>query len=100
MHHILVVIDRHIGAYRVRDVVTRLAEAGQQREGDPDILVVFDAGYDVTRLSFLLADLPVELLGRLRPDRVLYFPAAGRAPGTGRPSRHGPCLPARPRERP
>jgi hypothetical protein len=33
----------------------------------------------------------VELLGRLRSGRVLYFPAPGRAPGvTGRPSRHGP----------
>jgi len=29
-------------------------------DGDPDILVVFDAGYDVCRLAFLLADLPVE----------------------------------------
>jgi len=27
---------------------------------------VFDAGYDVTRLAWLLADLPVELLGRGR----------------------------------
>ena len=32
-------------------------------QGDPAILVIFDAGYDVTRLAFLLADLPVELLG-------------------------------------
>jgi hypothetical protein len=47
----------------------------------------------VTRLAFLLADPPVELLGRLRPDRVLYFPAPPRAPGAhGRPSRHGPEL--------
>jgi len=74
-------------------VVTRLIEAGQQKEGDPAILVVFDAGYDVTRLAFLLADLPAELLGRLRSDRVLYFPAPPRPPGTnGRPSRHGPEL--------
>ena len=35
------------------------------------ILVVFDAGYDIIRLAFLLADLPVQLLGRLRSDRVL-----------------------------
>ena len=79
-----------VTAAQVRDVVARLIAAGQHREGDPDILVVFDAGYDVTRLAFLLADLPVELLGRLRSDRVLYFPAPPRAPGaTGRPSRHG-----------
>src|ERR1019366_8083633 len=60
--------------------------------GDPPILVVFDAGYDVTRLAYLLADLPVELLGRLRSDRVLYFPPPPRAPGPGPApaGHHGP----------
>jgi hypothetical protein len=82
-----------VTAAQVRDVVTRMIEAQHWREGDPGILVVFDAGYDVTRLAFLLADLPVELLGRLRSDRVLYFPALPRGPGaSGRPSRHGPEL--------
>ena len=85
--------ETDVTAAQVRDVVGRLAEAGQWAEGDPDVLVVFDAGYDVTRLAFLLADLPVELLGRLRSDRVLYFPALPRAPGAnGRPSRPGPEL--------
>jgi DDE superfamily endonuclease len=85
--------ETDVTAAQVRDVVGRLAEAGQWAEGDPDVLVVFDAGYDVTRLAFLLADLPVELLGRLRSDRVLYFPVLPRAPGAnGRPSRHGPEL--------
>jgi DDE superfamily endonuclease len=80
-----------VTAAQVRDVACRLVEAGHWREGDPDILVVFDAGYDVTRLAFLLAGLPVELLGRLRSDRVLYFPAPpGRRDGKpGRPPRHG-----------
>ena len=83
--------ETEVTAAQVRDVVTRLIEAGQHQDGDPDILVVFDAGYDVTRLAYLLADLPVELLGRLRSDRVLYFPAPPRPPGAnGRPSRHGP----------
>jgi len=82
-----------VTAAQVREVVTRLIEAQHWREGDPPVLVVSDAGYDVTRLAFLLADLPVELLGRLRSDRVLYFPAPPRAPGAnGRPSRHGPEL--------
>ena len=82
-----------VTAAQVRDVVARLIAAGQHREGGPDILVVFDAGYDVTRLAFVLADLPVELLARLRSDRVLYFPAPPRGPGAnGRPSRHGPEL--------
>ena len=85
--------ETEVTAAQVRDVVTRLIEGGQQKEGDPDILVVFDAGYDVTRLAWLLADLPVELLGRLRSDRVLYFPAPPRRAGAnGRPSRHGPEL--------
>ena len=48
------------------------------------------AGYDVTRLAFVLADLPVVLLGRLRSDRVLRLPAPPRRPRTrGRPPRHG-----------
>jgi hypothetical protein len=67
-------------AAQVREVVTRLREPGQHHDGDPDIRVVFDAGYDVTRLAFLLGDLPVELLGRIRSDRVLCFPAPPRFP--------------------
>jgi hypothetical protein len=51
--------ETEVTAAQVRDVITRLAAAGQRRKGDPAILVVFDAGYDVTRLSFLLAGLPV-----------------------------------------
>jgi hypothetical protein len=80
-----------VTAAQVREVVARLAAAGQWRAGDPDILVVFDAGYDISRLAFLLAGLPVQLLGRLRSDRVLYFPAPpGRRDGRpGRPPRHG-----------
>jgi DDE superfamily endonuclease len=77
-------------AGQVRDVVTRLIEAGKWRDGDPGIMVVFDSGYDLTRLAWLLGDLPVEVLGRLRSDRVMYFPAPAREPGAnGRPSRHG-----------
>ncbi|MFP8960859.1 transposase [Streptomyces nanhaiensis] len=37
-------------------------------EGD---LIVVDAGYDVPRLVFLLRDLPVQVLGRMRSDRVV-----------------------------
>ena len=74
--------ETEVTAAQVRDVITRLAEAGHWRDGDPAILVVFDAGYDVTRLAWLLADLPVELLGRLRADRVMRLPAPPRLPGT------------------
>jgi hypothetical protein len=79
-----------VTAVQVREVITRLIEAGQWREGDLPILVIFDAGYDVTRLAYLLADLPAELLGRLRSDRVMQLPAPPRQPATmGRPRKHG-----------
>ena len=80
-----------VTATQLREVIGRLQHAGQHKPGDTDILIVFDAGYDVTRLAFLLADLPVELLGRLRSDRVFSSPPPPRAPSTaGRPSKHGP----------
>lgn len=81
--------ETELTAGQVREVVARLIEAGRWRAGDPEILVVFDAGYEIARLGYLLADLPVQVLGRLRSDRVLYFPAPPRQPGPGRPSRHG-----------
>ena len=81
--------EAEVTAGQVRDVVARLIAAGHWREGDPAILVIFDAGYDVTRLAYLLADLPVELLGRLRSDRVMLLPAPPRPPGPGRPRKHG-----------
>jgi len=82
--------ETEVTAAQVRQVVTRLAAAGHWRAGDPDMLIVFDAGYDVTRLAWLLTDLPVEVPGRLRSDRVLYFPAPPGTGGRGRPVRHGP----------
>ncbi|WP_221623215.1 transposase [Micromonospora globispora] len=69
----------------------RLRAAGQWREGDPPVLVVLDAGYDVIRLTFLLREMRVRLLGRMRADRVFYAPVHGYA-GTGRPGRHGPAM--------
>ena len=79
-----------VTAAQLRQVAERIIAAGHWRDGDPDIVVVFDAGYDLTKLAWLLRDLPVEVLGRLRSDRVMYFPALPRLPGTnGRPLRHG-----------
>ena len=82
-----------VTAAQLRDVVARIIEAGQWKPGDPDIIIVFDAGYDLTRLAWLLEGLPVEITGRLRSDRVMHFPAPplpARPPSTGgkRP-RHG-----------
>jgi len=82
-----------VTAAQVREVVARLIEAGHWAEGDPDILAVFDSGYDLTRLAWLLADLPVEVIGRLRSDRVMYLPAPPRPAGAnGRPLRHGAAV--------
>ena len=80
-------------AAQLREVITRLMAAGHWRDGDRDIIVVLDAGYDLTRLAWLLADLPADITGRLRSDRVMYFPVPPREPGTnGRPPRHGERL--------
>src|SRR4249919_2210607 len=82
--------ETEVTAAQLREVITRLVGAGHWHQGDLPVLVVFDAGYDVTRLAWLLADLPVELLGRLRSDRVMQLPAPSRRPGTqGRPRKHG-----------
>ena len=82
-----------VTAAQVRGVITRLITAGHWKPGDPDIIVVLDAGYDLTRLAWLLADLPVDVTGRLRSDRVMYFPApplpARPASTGGRRPRHG-----------
>jgi DDE superfamily endonuclease len=79
-----------VTAGQVREVIARIIAAGHWADGDPDIMVVFDAGYDLTRLAWLLDDLPVEVTGRLRSDRVMYFPVPERKAGAnGRPPRHG-----------
>lgn len=80
-----------VTATQIREVVERLITAGQWQPGDPDILIVLDAGYDAPRIAYLLANLPVEILGRMRSDRVLRRSAPPRtdSPTRGRPARHG-----------
>ncbi|WP_433295942.1 NF041680 family putative transposase [Pseudonocardia sp. CA-142604] len=79
-----------VTATQLRRVITDLITAGQWRPGDPDILIVADAGYDGPRLTFLLDDLPVAVLVRMRSDRVVRRPTPPHTPGTiGRPRRHG-----------
>ncbi|MET9364609.1 NF041680 family putative transposase [Streptomyces sp. NPDC006632] len=83
-----------VTARQVRRVVEDLLVAGRWREGEPDILVVFDAGYDAPRMAYLLGGLPVEVLGRMRSDRVMRRPTptqlgyAGAYPQGGRPPKH------------
>ena len=81
-----------VTAAQLRETVNRLRQAGHWRPGDPSIWIVLDSGYDLARLAFLLAELPVVLIGRLRSDRVLARPVGPRPGGRGRPRRHGPLL--------
>ncbi|MFC9976719.1 NF041680 family putative transposase [Spirillospora sp. NPDC127200] len=84
-----------VTAAQLREVVERLICAGQHRDGDLPIVIVADAGYDLPRLVFLLKDLPIEVLGRMRGDRVLRRTAPSRDefhranPLGGRPPKHG-----------
>jgi len=79
-----------VTAAQLREVVQRLIAAGHWAEGDPQILIVADTGYDLPRIAHVLADLPVVIAGRVRSDRVFCFPAVNtyRRQG-GRPSKHG-----------
>jgi hypothetical protein len=69
-------------AGQLRAVITRLVAAGHWRPGDPRILVVADAGYDITRLAFVLADLP--------PPHPTGGPGH-RTPAAARPGVHPVC---------
>ncbi|WSU47077.1 transposase [Streptomyces sp. NBC_01092] len=60
-----------VTARQLRDLLQRLITGGPWQAGDPDILNVADAGYDAPHLGFLLKDLPVQVLARMRSDRVL-----------------------------
>lgn len=64
-----------ITADQLRNVVKRLITTMQQQGTHPEVLVVMDAGYDVTRLAWLLRDVPVSLVGRVRSDRAFSAPA-------------------------
>src|SRR5918994_990914 len=85
-----------VTADQLRAVFPGRRGAARGGGGAPPILVVLDSGYDVTRLAFVLTDLPVHLVGRIRADRVLLTPAPARpvdGPGPmGRPRRHGAVM--------
>lgn len=82
--------DTTVAADQLRAVVEQIIAAGHWQDGDPEIWIIGDTGYDGPRLAFLLADLPVRLLVRARSDRVMHFAAPPRVSGaSGRPARHG-----------
>ncbi|MEU0427686.1 NF041680 family putative transposase [Streptomyces canus] len=80
-----------VTAAQVRRVVEDLIDMGRWHQGDRDILIVFDAGY-APRMAYLLEGLPVEVLGRMRTDRVMRKPVPVpwvSPPQGGRPPKHG-----------
>jgi hypothetical protein len=80
-----------VAAAQIREVAGRLVAAGHWKDGDPEMIITLDAGYNGSRLAWLLADLPVVLVVRVRADRVFYRRVPSRPPGApGRPGRHGP----------
>ncbi|WP_319663729.1 transposase [Streptomyces sp. MI02-7b] len=84
-----------VTAVQLRDVATRLRQPGRRKPGDPDMLIVVDSGHDVTHLAHVLSDLPIELVGRLRSDRVMLRDAGPRRSGPrgGQPApEHGGVL--------
>jgi DDE superfamily endonuclease len=65
-----------------------LKATGRWRVGDPAPLVMFDAGYPGAVVAHAFAGRAVQLLGRVRADRVFYAePGAKKA--RGRTPRHG-----------
>lgn len=88
-----------VTAAQLRGMVEQLIAAGQWQAEDPHIVIVSDAGYDVTRLAWVLRDLPVELVGRVRPDRVMRLPKPPPTPSVAACScpPDSPPPPARPR---
>lgn len=61
--------DGAVTVQQLRALIERLITAGHWHDGDRNILIITDVGYDITRLAFVLADLPVELVGRIRSGR-------------------------------
>jgi hypothetical protein len=79
-----------VTAGQLREVFARLQAAGQWAEGDPEVVIAMDAGYNATRLAHLLAGLPVIVVARVRADRVFYRRPPPKSPHlAGRRARHG-----------
>lgn len=82
--------DTEVAARQLSRVLQGIIAAGHWCDGDPKILVLFDAGYNIPRLAWLLSAFPVEVIGRLKSSRVFCFPAEiPEHPRRGRRALHG-----------
>ena len=70
---------------QISDLLADLAATGKWKPGDPPPLVMLDAGYPATDISHALAGQPVQVLARLRSDRVFYADPAPRQHFQGSP---------------
>lgn len=75
----------------VAATVTQIRElTGRLGPTEQTPIFVFDAGYDPIALTYELADTGVDVVVRIRDDRVFYTDPGAHDPGTvGRPRRHG-----------
>ncbi|WP_323183497.1 transposase, partial [Streptomyces sp. NBC_00091] len=55
-----------VTADQVREVVERLVAAGQWRRGDPEVLIVLDAGYNAPRIAHLPLVVTIAITTRRR----------------------------------
>ncbi|WP_190215951.1 NF041680 family putative transposase [Kitasatospora indigofera] len=81
-----------VTAAQLREVLRGIFNAGHWKLGDPPVVVVADAGYDGPRLAYLLRDLPVQIVVRVRSDRVFFNPVPDDyrvGPKGGQPRCHG-----------
>jgi len=74
---------------QVEGLVGDLQVAGRAASGGAVPLVMFDAGYPASRIAHEVCGSGVQVLGRVRSDRVFYFPAPVPGPGPGRRACHG-----------
>lgn len=78
---------------QVADLLGDLEAGGCRPAGSPVPLVMFDAGYPASYLAHALAGQQVQVLVRVRSDRVFYGPpGARRGTHPGRAPRHGARL--------
>lgn len=81
-----------VTADQLREVLRGTLNAGHWKIGDPPVLVVAEVGYDGPRLAYLLRDLPVRIVVRMRSDRVFFNPVPDDyrvGPKGGKPRSHG-----------
>jgi hypothetical protein len=81
-----------VAAEQIRRLIDWLTDAALLSAADPPPIVFLDAGYSGAELADALADVHVQLVVRLRSDRVFYGPPRRRPDGRGRPARHGERL--------